>query len=69
MRWKRLLNLNARKTQPVPFDHSNNADAIELKMDGSVLGHIPGIVFLFLIGLGRLALSLLLKLRLNKLEL
>ena len=34
-RW--LVDFNAEKTQLVSFDRSNNAGAIDVKMDGSVL--------------------------------
>ena len=34
---KRLVDLNARKTQLVSFNRSNNTGAIDVKMDGSVL--------------------------------
>ena len=34
-RW--FINFNAGKTQLLSFDWSNNADAIDVKMDGSVL--------------------------------
>ena len=34
---KWLVDLNARKTQLVLFDWSNNTVAIDMKMDGSVL--------------------------------
>ena len=34
-RW--LINFNAGKTQLLSFDWSNNTDAIDVKMDGSVL--------------------------------
>ena len=39
MDWGRkwLLDSNAEKTQLVLFDWSNNIDAIDAKMDGSVL--------------------------------
>ena len=32
---KRLVDFNARKTQLVSFDLSNNTEAIDVKMDGS----------------------------------
>ena len=32
-----LVDFNAGKTQLVSFDRSNNTDAIDVKMDGSVL--------------------------------
>ena len=32
-----LLDFNARKTQLVSFDRSNNTGAIDMKVDGSVL--------------------------------
>ena len=34
---KWFVDFNAGKTQLVSFDHSNNTDAIDVKMDGSVL--------------------------------
>ena len=34
---KGLLDFNARKTQLVSFDRSNNTGAIDVKIDGSVL--------------------------------
>ena len=34
---KWLVDFNARKTQLVSFDQSNNTGAIDVKMDGSVL--------------------------------
>ena len=34
---KWLVDLNAGKTQLFSFDWSNNTDAIDVKMDGSVL--------------------------------
>ena len=34
---KWVVNFNAGKTQLVLFDLSNNADTIDVKMDGSVL--------------------------------
>ena len=39
MDWGRkcIVDFNARKTQPVSFEWSNNAGAIYVKMDGSVL--------------------------------
>ena len=39
MDWGRkwLVDFNAGKTQLVSFDRSNNTDAIDVKMDGSVL--------------------------------
>ena len=39
MDWGRkwLVDFNAEKTQLVSFDRSNNTDAIDVKMDGSVL--------------------------------
>ena len=39
MDWGRkwLVDFNAGKTQLVSFDQSNNIDAIDVKMDGSVL--------------------------------
>ena len=33
---KWLLDFNAEKTQLVAFDRSNNAGAIDMKMDGSI---------------------------------
>ena len=35
---KWLVDFNAGKTQLVSFDWSNNTGAIDVKMDGSVLG-------------------------------
>ena len=35
--WKWPVDLNAGKTQLVSFHRSNNASAIDVKMDGSVL--------------------------------
>ena len=37
--WKKkwLVDFNARKTQLVLFDQSNNTDSIDVKMDGSAL--------------------------------
>ena len=39
MDWGRkwVVNFNAGKTQLVLFDLSNNADTVDVKMDGSVL--------------------------------
>ena len=39
MDWGRkwFLDFNAEKTEQVLFDQSNNTDAIDVKMDGSVL--------------------------------
>ena len=34
---KWLVDFNARKTELVSFDYSNNTGAIDVKMDGSVL--------------------------------
>ena len=34
---KWFLDFNAEKTEQVLFDQSNNTDAIDVKMDGSVL--------------------------------
>ena len=34
--WGRLVDFNAGKTQLVSFDRSKNANAIDMKMDGSV---------------------------------
>ena len=34
---KWLVDFNARKTQPVLFDRSNNTGAIDVQIDGSVL--------------------------------
>ena len=53
MDWSRkwLVDFNARKTQLVSFDRSNNTGAIDVKMDGSVLKEKnllnAGIDFLF----------------------
>ena len=35
--WKWLVDFSAGKTELVLFDQSNNTDAIDMKMDGSVL--------------------------------
>ena len=56
---KQLVDFNARKTQHVSFDRSNNNGSIDVKMDGSSL----------LNWIGVLTLSLLLKLPPRKLEL
>ena len=39
MDWGRqwLFDFNAEKNQLVSFDQSNNTDAVDMKMDGSVL--------------------------------
>ena len=39
MNWGRklLVDFNARKTQLVSFDRSNNIGAVDVKLDGSVL--------------------------------
>ena len=39
MDWGRkwLVDFNVGKTHLVSFDHSNNTDAIDVKMDGSVI--------------------------------
>ena len=37
---KWLVDFNAGKTQVVSFDQFNNIDAIDVKMDGSVLKEI-----------------------------
>ena len=37
MRKKWLVDFNARKTQLISFDKSNNNGSIDVKMDGSVL--------------------------------
>ena len=39
MDWGRkwLVDFNAEKTQLVLFDQSNNTDAVDVKIDGSVL--------------------------------
>ena len=72
--WDRkwLADFNARKTQLVSFDRSNNTGAIDVKMDGSVLEEktsfkMLGLTFL-LNRIGALALPLLLKLPPRKLE-
>ena len=43
MDWSKkwLFDFNARKTQLVSFDWSNNNGSIDLKMDGSVLEEKP----------------------------
>ena len=53
----------------VSFDQSNNIDAIDVKIDGSVLDEISSFEMLaFLICIGALTFSLLLKLPPIKLE-
>ena len=39
--WKWLVDFNAGKTQLVSFDQSNNIDAIDVKMNESVLEDKP----------------------------
>ena len=69
-RW--LVDFNAEKTQLVSFDRSNNAGAIDVKMDGSVLVEKSPFKVLrwtsLLNWVGALTLSLLLKLPPRKLE-
>ena len=49
---KRLVDFNAGKTQLVSFDQSNNAGAVDVKVDGSILEEkssfkMLGFIFLF----------------------
>ena len=68
---KWFVDFNAAKTQFVSFNQSNNTDAIDVKMDGSVLdkNHLSRCwgCFSLLNWIGALKLSLLLKLPLRKL--
>ena len=70
---KWLADFNARKTQLVSFDRSNNTGSINMKMDGSVLEEKSSFKMLGLTFSSKLdwvlTLSLLLKLPPRKLEL
>ena len=69
---KQLLDFNARKTQLVLFDCSNNTGAVDVKMDGLFLRKINLLRFwgwlLLSNWIGALTLFLLLKLPPRKLE-
>ena len=69
---KWLVDFNAGKTQLVSFDQSNNTDAIDVKLEGSVLEEkstFKMLVLSFLNWIGAITLSLLVKLPLRKLKL
>ena len=75
MDWGRkwLVDFNAGKTQLVSFDQSNNTGAIDVKMDGSVLGEKSSLKMLGLalsskFDWGSYIISILLKLLPRKVE-